>query len=249
METTEKEKLKISTDYIYDFGASLDDKLESYEKELEKCQLVINIQEGTEKKYNDLKQGLINDLINGLIKPEEYKLARNVDDALCLKLSSGLDELRKKRDDIKSKVDVYKAIISDLKKDYDEKSSKIKSITDYENIQKLATDNKISMTQAMIRRPTGVHPGNPLGARKLNNLAIHNSTQEAPDLVNIANEINDMLMSDETKKEHVNVLETIINTSNEDLIGKEDNKEEISKAEEEVSVEKKKPGRRKKIKE
>jgi hypothetical protein len=241
METPEKEKLKISTDYIYDFGASLDDKLELLEKELERYKLLIDIQEGTEKKYNDLKQGLINDLINGLIKPEEYKLAKNVADALCLKLSLELDEFRKKRNELTSKIEVYKSVISDLKKDYDEKSAKIKSISEYENVQKLAVDNKISMTQAMIRRPTGVHPGNPLGARKINSLPIGRE-EEPQNFVNIVNEINDMLLGEETKKEHVNVLEAIVNTA------EKDNKDE-KKSEELSSSEKKKPAKRKKSKE
>jgi hypothetical protein len=162
----EKTKLNHAIEYINDFGCSLDDTLEKMEEDLKTLTTVLPFTSVIAKNYTESIEKLTSDLINGEISQIEYKIGKSIAEKVGLEIKNKNEELIKKVNALNIRIYAYKEIVSKLKQDFDAKNNRIKSLESFEETQKAVEENKMNEKQLLIRRPLGVHPGNPLAARR-----------------------------------------------------------------------------------
>lgn len=162
----EKTKLNNVIEYISDFGCSLDDTLEKMEEDLKTLTTVLPFTSTVAKNYSDAIEKLTSDLINGEISQIEYKMGKSIAEKIGLEIKNKNEELIKKINALSIRIYAYKEIVAKLKQDFDTKNARIKSIAAFEETQKAVEENKLNEKQLLIRRPVGIHPGNPLALRR-----------------------------------------------------------------------------------
>lgn len=205
----EKNILKAILEFINDLGADQDDSLELLESEISQINLIKSIFDEFNNEYLGVLLGLENDLLNEQISLKEYKFGKKIADLLCLKRQKIKNDLDNKLNILSGKLEVYKSLVSNLKSKYDLNNERLNKIIKFEsqNIDGLKGTNI-----KLIQRPIGIHPGNPIAARRNNKLILE-------PLKNDNNILHDLIV-----KENLNIEDL-----NEDdvLENNEDNNENI----------------------
>lgn len=164
--SNEKTKLSNIIEYINDLGCEFDDTLEKMEEDLKILTTVLPFTSVVAKNYTESIEKLTSDLISGEISHGEYKVAKLIAEKVGLDIKNKNEELIKKINALNIRIHTYKEVVAKLKQDFDVKNNRIKSLNTYEETQKAVEENKANEKQLLIRRPVGIHPGNPLAARR-----------------------------------------------------------------------------------
>lgn len=163
----EKNRLSIENELIHEIGADLDDLLESLEEKLKIIEVKISSQEAMVENHSKMNEILFNDLVSGNINTEQFKIGKNVSDILCKNLKNEFTETLNEKNKLLGKVFILREIVQKLKIKYDSKKNKIISLENYQKLQEQLANNETTMTNLLMKRPSGIHPGNPLLARKI----------------------------------------------------------------------------------
>lgn len=159
----EKNNLKSILDFIEEFGADQDDLLEKLELELNNLKLLKSIFDSYIQQYDEVLINLEKDLFEEVITIKEFKFGKKIADSMCLKNKVFRSEIESKLLVYDGKIQTYKSIIKNLKSVYDSKKDRLNNILFFE------TQNIDGSTQTnlkLMKRPVGIHPGNPIAARK-----------------------------------------------------------------------------------
>ena len=187
----EKNNIKLILDFINEFGADQDDMLEKLESELAQLNLLKAVSNGISSEYEKSLENLEYDLLNEKISIKEYKFGKNIADSIGLKNYNLKLDLEIKIKNLEGRIESYKEIINSLKLKYDSNNERLKKINNFE-MQEI--DGLKGTNIKLLQRPVGIHPGNPIAARKNKNDAVLEKEQDLKEEENYNNEnLNNVL--------------------------------------------------------
>ena len=206
----EKNKLKLILEFINEFGADQDDMLEKLENELSQLNLLLAVFDGVSKQYEATIDNLENELLSEKLSVKEYMFGKNIADSIGLKNHNMKLDLEIKIKNIEGRIESYKEIISNLKSKFDSNSDRLNKIIKFESQE---IDGLKGTNIKLIQRPIGIHPGNPMAARRNKikdiesnsvELEFEEENLENDNLNNVLNQLNSLLDESGDKLKVVN---------------------------------------------